>query len=218
MGEHRCFSSKITESDDFLDLPVTAQNLYFHLNMHADDRGFVDNPRSVMRMCGASNGDAQALLSAKFMLGFDGKNVLLVKHWKIHNYIRKDRFNESAYVNLLKSIYYDENKGYSTNIEHQDRPVLSTTCQPLVNQVTTNCQPVDNHLSTTCLTQDKLSKDRKKEEKEERNPSFSLSYTDDDFIGLDIPEPTKEDLRFLRESSRDLYKAGVDKYRWRAQG
>lgn len=161
------FSSKITESDEFLDLPVTAQNLYFHLNMNADDRGFIGNPRTIMRMCGATNGDAKALLDNKFMLGFDGKACILVKHWNTHNYIRKDRMHESMFVELLKNIYLDENNNYSKNPEHSEHPALEndgrvsqlpTSCQPDDNQLTTSCQPDDGQVVGNCQAEVKLSK------------------------------------------------------------
>lgn len=145
MGDRRMLCSQILDSDEFLDLPATARLLYVYLNLAADDRGFVGNPKAIMRKCGASAGDANILLNAKFLLAFPNKSALLIKHWRVHNLIRKDRFKESVYVELLHAMYLDENESYSTNIEHADRPVLTTNCQPNDNQAT---------------PQDKLSKDK----------------------------------------------------------
>ena len=181
MGDRRMFSTKITESDEFLDLPVTAQNLYFHLNMNADDRGFIGNPRTIMRMCGATNGDAKALLDNKFVLGFDGKSVILIKHWNTHNYIRKDRLHETNFIEQLKQIYLDENNNYSQNPVHSEHPAIESDNH--VSQLTGNCQSDDGQLVGSCQAEDKLSKDKLsksnsevgKEGCGEKNPNRSLT-------------------------------------------
>ena len=97
MAEKRMFSSKIIESDAFLDIPATAQMLYFHICMNADDDGFVNNQRKIIRMCGASDDDLKVLIDNRFLLSFDS-GVVLVKHWRIHNYIPPDRYKPSCYV------------------------------------------------------------------------------------------------------------------------
>lgn len=101
MAEKRMFSAKIIESHAFLDIPATAQMLYFHICMNADDDGFVNNPRKIIRMCGASEDDLKSLIDNRFLLSFDS-GVMLVKHWRIHNYIPPDRYKPSQ--NPLKHI------------------------------------------------------------------------------------------------------------------
>lgn len=167
MAERRMISSLITESDEFLELPVTAQNFYFHLQSHADDRGFVKNPKTVMKMCGANAGDAKALLEAKFILSFPERTVILIKHWRIHNFIRKDRFHESAYVELLSALYLDENDAYSTNSQHSDRPVLQS------------CQPNSNQSGTTCHTEVRLELELGKSEVRDNNNIPTPIYPDE---------------------------------------
>lgn len=117
MAERRMFSKAIVSSDAFLDMPFDAQALYFQLCMASDDDGFVQAPRSVMRSCGASN-DAMKLLAAKkFVLTFNKGDdfIFLIKHWRVNNYIQKDRYRASKYKEFLRELYYDENKSYSTN-------------------------------------------------------------------------------------------------------
>lgn len=90
------FSPDIVDSDAFLDMPTSSQLLYFHLGMRADDDGFV-NPKKIMRMVGANGDDLKVLLTKRFLLPFES-GVVVIKHWLIHNLIRKDRYKETMYV------------------------------------------------------------------------------------------------------------------------
>lgn len=115
MPERRMLAKSIIESDFFCDMPVDAQMLYIRLNMAADDDGFVASPRAIMRMHGFNDDTMKLLISKNFVLQFQkGDNfVYLIKHWKVHNYIQKDRYKRSAFQELLRDVYYDENKAYS---------------------------------------------------------------------------------------------------------
>ena len=96
MSERRMFSKSITESDAFLDLPLSSQALYFHLSMNADDEGFINNPRRIRSVIGASENDLKELIEKSFLLRFDS-GILVIKHWKINNHLRKDRRHETNY-------------------------------------------------------------------------------------------------------------------------
>ena len=97
MAKKRMFSLQIVDSDAFLDMPTSSQLLYFHLAMRADDDGFIDNPKKIMRTTGVSNDDIKVLLTKRFILTFEN-GIIVIKHWKIHNYIAKDRYNETKYL------------------------------------------------------------------------------------------------------------------------
>lgn len=97
MAERRMFSKKIIDSDAFLDMPLTTQALYFHLSMRADDDGFVSNPKRIRTMVGASEDDLKLLIAKRFVLTFDS-GVVVIKHWRIHNYINPDRYIPTTYV------------------------------------------------------------------------------------------------------------------------
>lgn len=122
MAEKRMFSAKIIESDAFLDIPATAQMLYFHICMNADDDGFVNNPRKIIRMCGASDDDLKVLIDNRFLLSFDS-GVVLVKHWRIHNYIPPDRYKPSCYVDEKSKIGLKLNGSYTTDPKKMISPV-----------------------------------------------------------------------------------------------
>lgn len=117
MAQKRMFSNIITDTDRFLDMPASSQNLYFHLNMHADDDGFVDSPKRIMRNVGAGNDDMNVLLSKKFVLNFDS-GLILIKDWKIHNVIRKDIYKPTVYTEEKSQIIVDDTKSYQFRNEY----------------------------------------------------------------------------------------------------
>lgn len=124
MAERRMLAKSIIESDAFMDMPAETQMLYIHLNMAADDDGFVANPRTIMRSCGSSNDSMKMLISKKFVLTFEKNDnfLVVIKHWRIHNYIRSDRYKASTYKEFMRDLYYDENKAYT------DSPDGHTPC------------------------------------------------------------------------------------------
>lgn len=167
MAERRMFAKKITESDAFLDMPSSTQMLYFHLSMNADDDGFVNNPKKIQRMCGASDDDFKLLIAKRFVILFES-GVIVIKHWKMHNYIQSDRYRPTDYVeekSMLglkknKSYTLDENKmdtkciqdvsvgkvskgkdsiGKDKDIEIEPEEIEHVTCKHIVNLYHTTC-------------------------------------------------------------------------------
>jgi hypothetical protein len=116
MAQRRMFSLQIVDTDAFLDMPQTAQLLYFHLSMRADDDGFVGNPRKIMRMTGVNEDDIKILLAKRFILSFDS-GIIVIKHWKIHNYIQKDRYNETKYLEEKAKLKLKDNGVYTECIQ-----------------------------------------------------------------------------------------------------
>ena len=116
MAERRMFAKTIIDSDAFLDMPLSTQALYFHLSMRADDEGFLNNPKKIMRMIGASEDDMKVLLSKRFVLSFD-TGIIVIKHWRIHNYIRSDRLVETKYQEERQMLEVKENGAYTMATE-----------------------------------------------------------------------------------------------------
>jgi hypothetical protein len=123
MAERRMFAKTIIDSDAFLDMPQSSQLLYFHLSMRADDDGFINNPKSIMRNVGCKDDDIKLLIAKKFLIPFDS-GVVVIKHWKIHNYIRNDRYKETKYKEERASLTIDENNSYSLGMS-SGIPVVS---------------------------------------------------------------------------------------------
>lgn len=137
VAEKRMFAKTIIDSDAFLDMPLSTQALYFHLSMRADDDGFINNPKNIQRMIGATNDDAKILIAKNFVIPFDS-GIVAIKHWKIHNCIRKDRKKETAYPDEMSMLEEKENGAYTLRADIKE--IVTDVCLPCDSQVTDNCQ------------------------------------------------------------------------------
>ena len=115
MAQRRMVSLKVTDTDIFLDMPLSTQALYFHLITRADDDGFFANPKKIMRMISCTEDDLKILMSKEFVIPFKS-GVCVIKHWKIHNLIRSDRYSETIYKVEKESLNEDHNKVYIPNV------------------------------------------------------------------------------------------------------
>ena len=116
MAERRMFAKTIIDSDAFIDMPVTSRLLYYDLAMRADDDGFVNSPKKIMRMIGAQNDDLNVLIAKKFIIPFE-TGVVVIKHWKIHNYIQKDRYKPTKYEDEKAQLTVKDNGAYSMDTD-----------------------------------------------------------------------------------------------------
>lgn len=121
MANKRMFCLDIVNSDAFLDMPLSAQALYFHLGMRADDDGFIGNPKSIQRLAGASQDDLMLLITKRFLIAFDN-GVVVIKHWRMNNYIQKDRKKDTTYTELLNNLEVKENGSYT------EKKKMDTVC------------------------------------------------------------------------------------------
>ena len=119
------FAKTIIDSDAFLDMPLSTQALYFHLSMRADDDGFVNNPKKIARMIGATEDDYKLLIAKSFVLLFES-GVIVIKHWRINNYIRGDRKHDTVYTEEYDLLSIKENGAYTLE---------NTTVQPNDSQL-----------------------------------------------------------------------------------
>jgi hypothetical protein len=125
MANKRMFTMKIVDSDAFLDMPLSTQCLYFHLNMRADDDGFVSNPKRIKNLIGASDDDLKLLRAKRFILSFED-GVIVIKHWRMHNTIQRDRYTTTAFQEELSMLKVKENKAYS--LTEGENIALETKC------------------------------------------------------------------------------------------
>ena len=112
MAQRRMFAQTIIGSDAFLDMPLSTQALYFHLSMRADDEGFLNNAKTIIRLVGAKEDDLSVLIAKRFIIPFE-TGIVVIKHWKIHNYIQKDRLKPTVYDEEKALLTTTKNKGYS---------------------------------------------------------------------------------------------------------
>ena len=126
MAERRMFAKTIIDSDAFVDMPLSTQALYFHLSMRADDEGFVNSPKKIQRMIGATDDDMRILAGKKFIIPFE-TGIVVIKHWKIHNYIRGDRIVETKYTDEKSMLILNENGAYSLAIKDDVNEIKELT-------------------------------------------------------------------------------------------
>lgn len=153
MAQRRMFSLKVIDTDNFLDMSPTAQNLYFHLGMRADDDGFVASPKKIMQMCGAPDDDMKVLIAKCFIIPMATNGVCVITHWKVNNLIRPDRYVETE---------YKEEKG---RLDCKDNKYFISTGPGVKHIGIQNVIPNGNQR----VTQDRLGKDRLGKDIEKRN-------------------------------------------------
>lgn len=170
MAERRMISKSIIDTDSFMELPMSSQALYFHLLLRADDEGFLKNAKTITRMTGCKEDDIKILIAKSYLIAFD-TGAVAIRHWRIHNSIRKDRFTptlctverklldispEGAYIPVKSEA------GYAIETRQQpDDNQVTTKWQPDDNQMTTKWQPSDNQVATQVrLGKDRVGKDR----------------------------------------------------------
>ena len=167
------FSKTIIDSDAFLDMPSSTQVLYFHLSMRADDDGFINNPKKIQRMVGSSDDDLKLLVAKKFIIPFES-GIVVIKHWKIHNYIRADRYKPTVYQDEKSLLDIKGNNSYTIKKEIPEIVGI----------------PDDNQMETQVrLGKDRLGKDRLGIEKEKK--PIRHKYGEYSHVLLDDEQLTK---------------------------
>lgn len=169
------FSKSIIDSDLFLDMPLSTQALYFHLAMRADDDGFVNNPKKIARMIGADDDSLKILSAKKFLIPFES-GVVVIRHWKIHNYIQKDRYKETVYTDEKSMLDVQKNGTYAECI--RDVSKMDTDCIQAVDET-------DTQVSIDKVSIDKISKDN-------NNSHSTVRVSSSDFEKLWSLYPRKE--------------------------
>ena len=139
MAEKRMFSKKIIDTDWFMDMPASSQNLYFHLSMRADDDGFVSSPKRIIKLIGATEDDYKILISKRFIIPFES-GVCVITDWRINNYLRNDRYTETVYKEEKDSLILNENGKYEFGIPKVDRELSYSNSNTDTNTLTDNIE------------------------------------------------------------------------------
>ena len=190
MADKRMFSLKIVDSDLFLEMPLSSQCLYFQLSMRADDDGFVDNPKKIIKIIGANNDDLRLLIAKGFVIALD-RGIIVITHWKINNFIRKDRYKPTMYIEEKQQLFQTENGTYTLN--------ENVGCH-LVNQRLSSGQP-----SIGKGRLDKVSIDKGRVEQGNQTTPFSF-YGEYKNISL-----TDEEYQKLKEQLKEHTDTMIDK-------
>lgn len=140
MAQRRMFSLQVVDTDAFLEMPLSAQALYFHLGMRADDDGFISNARRILKLISASEDDMRILLAKRFLLSFDS-GIFVIKHWKISNYIQKDRYRPTLYKEEKSRLFLKSDGAYTDHYVEGSKPCVqpSAPALPPVDTMDTSC-------------------------------------------------------------------------------
>ena len=130
MAERRMTSKKIVDTDAFLDMPLSTQALYFHFIQNADDDGFVGNPNSIIRKIGANKNDYDLLIAKSYVIKFES-GICVIKHWRIHNYIQKDRYNPTNYIGEMRTLEMKENNEYTISLNSEIKEIEIKECKKM---------------------------------------------------------------------------------------
>ena len=191
MAKKRMFNVDIVGSDAFLDLPHTAQALYFQLGMRADDDGFVGNPKTIQRIAGTKASDLELLVKKRFLLQFPS-GVVVIKHWKINNQIQKDRYTPTVYTEEYQSLYIKDNKAYTET----DRECIQSVSE------------MDTQIS---IDKNRLDKNSRGGEKHAHGFFANVLLTDEEMQKLEAEIPNYEEyiekLSHYIESNGKKYKS-----------
>lgn len=180
MAQRRMFSPAIVNSDAFLEMPPSTQALYFQLGMKADDDGFV-NPKMVMRMMGSTDDELKVIIAKKFVLPFEN-GVIVVKHWRMNNYVRKDRYKETVYLPQKDFLFVKPNQAYSLNDSDGALPIAEVPWKndEEVRRISSG-QPKINQWST----QDRLGKDRLEDAVDKKSTALLQEESEQELIPVD---------------------------------
>lgn len=211
MAERRMFAKTIIDSDAFLEMPISARLLYYDLGMRADDDGFINSPKKIMKMIGASEDDVNILILRKFIIPFDN-GVVVLKHWRIHNYIRKDTYNETPYKEQKMLLEVDDNKSYKLkdifSVQAVDEPSTDSGRELLEKNpehaINTESQRVVDEPSTQ-VRLGKVSIDNNKKEKKAKT-NFDTILSESEFN-----ETTKERLKDFIKMRKAIKKPLTDR-------
>lgn len=204
MANKAIFSKTIIDTDAFLEMPATTQNLYFHLNMHADDDGFIGNPKRIGRMIGASDDDFKILIAKKFIIVFES-GVIVIKHWRIHNTLSKMRYKETSYLDEKSQLLIKENNAYSLD---EGKPLDDSRLVEMgKRQVRRTVDEQETNISKDKLSKDKTSKDKTSKDKLSEDKPSKKKSSKADLNGMIDSFTGNEELKDALKAFLDMRKS-----------
>ena len=205
MAQKRMFDKLITNSDDFLEMPVSSQVLYFHLSMNADDDGFVNNWKSIMRLTGTKEDDLKILIAKSFVIFFnDDENklmngIIVIKHWRINNYLRSDRYKSTQFQKEFQRLNITDSGEYELSNNDIGIPTVDTDKNSRVKN-----SRVKNSIDKNRLVEYSM------ETNEETTTDDIYNYYQNS-IGSLTPKQFQELDEFKNKLSDELIKLAIDK-------
>ena len=205
MAERRMFAKTIIDSDAFLEMPLSTQALYFHLSMRADDDGFLNNAKKVMRMIGANQNDLDLLLVKNFVIKFED-GICVIKHWRIHNYIQTDRYHETMYKDNKNLLNIDENKAYT--LKNTGKKLEGNRIIEVIEPMDTECIQDVSKMDTQVrleLGKDSIGKDSIEKKKEKKKKTSGLDEIINNYTSnLELKETLQDFLKMRKAQKKPM--------------
>ena len=204
MAERRMFAKTIIDSDAFLEMPLSTQALYFHLSMRADDDGFLNNAKKVMRMIGANQNDLDLLLVKNFVIKFED-GICVIKHWRIHNYIQTDRYHETMYKDNKNLLNIDENKAYT--LKNTGKKLEGNRIIEVIEPMDTECIQDVSKMDTQVrleLGKDSIGKDSIEKKKEKKKKTSGLDEIINTYTSNSELVETLQDFLKMRKAQKKV--------------
>lgn len=204
MAQRRMFNKTVTNNDNFLEMPDSSQNLYFHLSMNADDDGFVDNWKSIMRMTGHKDDDLKVLIAKRYVIPFES-GVIVIRHWRLNNYLQKDRIVQTNYKMEKSQLKLDDNNVYTL-----DTKCIHSIDKYSIDKCSIDKCSIDKKEKEAC--QDKCRTDFSNIKDKDRNVNNLPSLTenlDDEFDYLWKLYPNKQGKNDAKQKYLKYRKSGI---------
>lgn len=205
MARKRMFSLLVVDTDEFLDMPSSTQSLYYHLGMRADDDGFVSSPKKIVKLVNCSNDDLKLLIAKGFIIPFDS-GIIAIRHWKLNNEIKKDRYTPTIYLNEKSTLKVNKNKVYSidgNNLDTQysiDKNSIDKNSKEYIEQ-----KQEENQEQIQEQKQVKKEKVKKEKKPKETHNSIIENYT----INEDLREALKSFVEMRKELKKPITIKGL---------
>lgn len=205
MARKRMFSLLVVDTDEFLDMPSSTQSLYYHLGMRADDDGFVSSPKKIVKLVNCSNDDLKLLIAKGFIIPFDS-GIIAIRHWKLNNEIKKDRYTPTIYLKEKSTLKVNKNKVYSidgNNLDTQysiDKNSIDKNSKEYIEQ-----KQEENQEQIQEQKQDKKEKVKKEKKPKETHNSIIENYT----INEDLREALKSFVEMRKELKKPITIKGL---------
>lgn len=195
-AKKRMFNLSVIDTDMFLDMPLTTQALYFHLNMRADDDGFVGSPRKIARLIGASEDDLTLLKVKNFVIQFED-GVIVIKHWRMHNTLSMNRYTETNFIEDKACLRIKENKAYT--LSDEGKPLDDTKLIEMSARQTKDEQKTNNRRT---IDEQKTNADKNRLDKNSKEEISNIYSREDD----DKNTTAKKVLSYLNEKTGKNYR------------
>lgn len=204
MARKRMFSLLVVDTDEFLDMPSSTQSLYYHLGMRADDDGFVSSPKKIVKLVNCSNDDLKLLIAKGFIIPFDS-GIIAIRHWKLNNDLKKDRYTPTIYLNEKSTLKVNKNKVYSIDGNNLDTKWIQNG-NKLDTQYSIDKYSIDKN-SKEYIVQKQVKKEKVKKEKKPKETHNSIieNYT----INEDLREALKSFVEMRKELKKPITIKGL---------